>query len=266
MNLMRPVHKIFTGEFKIPRACWISLALLIGSALSRAQSSNTPAAAPNFSTFSKFITERNIFNPNRYPHAPNTPYVSKTRIVRHNSFGLAGTMSYDEGETPGLRAFFDGTSAEYRKALETGGSIAVFKITAIMPDSVTLLSNSNSLVLKIGQQIHDDGQGHWTLSTTPVSFAAVASSSGRNGRRSFRGQRGEGGDIITENSDTNSIEGMPDNMADQGDAPPDTAEDSSTDNAPVETITIPAGPASDALRRLMEIRAQEEQQQSGNRN
>ncbi len=227
-----------------------------------AQPTNTPSSA-NYSTFGKFISERNIFNPNRYAKAANTKYVPRTRTVRRNSFALAGTMSYDEGETAGRHAFFDGTSGDYRKVLQVDGTIAVFKIAAITPEFVTLLLDTNTTVLKIGQQMRDDGRGHWALSTENISFAQNSG----GGRRGFRGQRGEtSGETPSENSDTNAPDGgaMSDLGADQGEPTADTAEPAA-DNTPAETVTLPAGPASDALRRLMELRAQEEQQ-SGNRN
>lgn len=243
-----------------PLGALLALLLLTHGFSAAAQSTNGPA---NYPSFGKFISERNIFNPNRYAKAANTKYVPRARTVRRNSFALAGTMSYDEGETAGLHAFFDGTSGDYRKALQVDGTIAVFKITAITPEAVTLLLDTNTTVLKIGQQMRDDGRGHWALSTETVSFAQNTS----GGRRSNRGQRNEStGDTPPENSDTNAPDGQPmsDLGMDQGEPATDAAEPAA-DNTPVEAVTLPGGPGGDALRRLMELRAQEEQQ-SGNRN
>ena len=246
-----------------PLGALLALLLLTHGYSAVAQSTNGPA---NYSAFGKFISERNIFNPNRYAKAANTKYVPRTRTVRRNSFALAGTMSYDEGENPGLHAFFDGTSGDYRKALQVDGTIAVFKIAAITPESVTLVLDTNTTVLKIGQQMRDDGRGHWALATENISFAQN-SSSGRHGNRGNRGQRGEtSSETASDNSDTNAPDGqpMPDLGADQAEPVLDAAEPGA-DNTPTETLTLPSGPGSDALRRLMELRAQEEQQ-SGNRN
>ena len=246
----------------------LALLVLAPGFLANAQTTNAPAPPASYSTFSKFISERNIFNPNRSARAANTPYRPRTRTVRRNSFALAGTMSYDEGENAGLHAFFDGTSADYRKALQLDGTIAVFKITSITPDSVTLVLDTNTTVLKIGQQMRDDGRGHWALSTETISYASNSSgAASRGGRRGNNGRSNEtGSDTPPENSDTAPADGqpMPDLGTDQGEPPPDAAEPAA-DSAPAETVTLPAGPASDALRRLMELRAQEEQQ-SGNRN
>lgn len=245
--------------FDVPRLRSHFCALLIGVVVAQtivvsAQSTN--ASSPlNYSTFAKFITERNIFNPNRYARAANTPYRPRTRAVRRNSFGLAGTMSYDEGETAGRHAFFDGTSADYRKVLQVDGTVAVFKITDITADSVTLVLDTNTTVLKIGQQMRDDGRGHWALSTEILSYAQNAA----GGRRSETG-----GAPPSENSDTNSVEGLPDSGMEEGEPAADAAEPAAS-SAPTEAAPLPSGPGSDALRRLMELRAQEEQQ-SGNRN
>ena len=278
-NIQRPTPEsggdLFPWAFKVecsrlnvpirhfPLGALLALLLLTHEFSAVAQSTNGPA---NYSAFGKFISERNIFNPNRYAKAANTKYVPRTRTVRRNSFALAGTMSYDEGENPGLHAFFDGTSGDYRKALQVDGTIAVFKIAAITPESVTLVLDTNTTVLKIGQQMRDDGRGHWALATENISFAQN-SSSGRHGNRGNRGQRGEtSSETASDNSDTNAPDGqpMPDLGADQAEPVLDAAEPGA-DNTPTETLTLPSGPGSDALRRLMELRAQEEQQ-SGNRN
>ena len=166
-----------------------------------------------------------------------------------------------KGETAGSHAFFDGTSADYRKVLQTDGTIAVFKITAITADSVSLLFDTNTTVLKIGQHMRDDGQGHWSLSTDAVSYAQNSA----GGKRGGNGRRSEGGSETTsENADAPALDNvpMPDLGTDQGEPQPEVAEPS-VENAPAENA-LPSGPVSDAIRRLMELRAQEEQ--SGNRN
>ena len=229
-----------------------------------AQTTNAPAKPAEFSTFSKFISERNIFNPNRYARAANTRYKPKTTPVRRNSFGLVGTMSYDEGENAGSHAFFDGTSADFRKVLQPGSIIATFKVTIITPDSVTLVLETNSTLLKVGQQMRDDGRGHWALATDSVSFAANAGGSGRRGYNSSRDATSEA--TPPEGADANSTleeVTVPDTGMEAVDATtPDAVVPE--ENAAPETVSTPGAPVSDALRRLMELRAQEEQ--SGNRN
>lgn len=263
---MNPMRTFQTTDARNLFSLAVTAMVMITGLLAEAQSNSAPPV--NYSTFSKFITERNIFNPNRYARAANTRYVPRTRSIRRNSFGLAGMMSYDEGENAGIHAFFDGTSADFRKVLQPGGTIAVFKITEITPESVTLLLDTNVTVLKVGQQMRDDGQGHWSLSPETVNYALTATgNSSRNGRRGDNGSRDEaGGEQSSENTDTNLVEGVPmpgDFAGDQGEPAGDAVE-TPTENTPAEAVPLPSGPGSDALRRLMELRAQEEQ--SGNRN
>ena len=255
---VRAVVKPFSLRTLIPAL------MLAGGLAAEAQTTNAPAQPANYSTFSKFISERNIFNPNRYARAANTRYRPKTVPVRRNSFGLAGTMSYDEGENAGLHAFFDGSSGDYRKVLQPGGTIAVFKISDITADSVTLVFETNSTVLKIGQQMHDDGRSHWALATEKVSFANSSDSGRRRGYNSSRDGTPEA--TSSENTDTNVMEEVPGPDLGTG-AGDGTTPESATpaENAAPEPVSTPGAPVSDALRRLMELRAQEEQQ-SGNRN
>lgn len=219
-----------------------------------AQTTNAPA---NYSTFSKFISERNIFNPNRYARAANTPYRPRTRPVRRNSFALAGTMSYDEGENAGSHAFFDGTSGDYRKVVQTNGTIAIFTVVDITPESVTLVFETNTTLLKIGGHMRDDGRGHWSLSTEAFSYAVNSPDDSVRRRDSD-----QAGDTNLENTVDSPLDGMApsDAVEEPGEPPSDVGE-----IVPTEPVPLPGGPGSEALRRLMELRAREEQQ-NGNRN
>ena len=64
-----------------------------------AQSNGTP---PDYATFSRVITERNIFDPNRYSHAPGAPRTyrprSRSMVNSAPAFSLVGTMSYAKGQ------------------------------------------------------------------------------------------------------------------------------------------------------------------------
>ncbi|MFO1489046.1 MAG: hypothetical protein U1F65_11270, partial [Verrucomicrobiota bacterium] len=195
--------------------------------------------------------------------AANTPYRPRTRTnVRRNSFGLTGTMSYDEGETAGVHAFFDGTGADYRKVLQTGGNIAIFKVGGITADTVTLVHETNTVVLKIGQQMREDSPGRWSLSAETVNFAKASSSDSRGSRR--YGQSNNSAEPASEITDTNSMEMPADQMEDPGGEPPAIeSNETAPEAAPAESPALPGGPGNDALRRLMEQRAREEQQ-SGN--
>ena len=234
--------------------------------VSGAQSANNAPAVNKPEAFPKFISDRNIFNPARYARNPTAVRVPRTTSIRRKSFGLTGIIKYDLGETPGIHAFFDGTSAEYRKACETGGTVAVFKIVDLTMDAVTLAqdSTSNTFVLKIGQQMADDGRGRWSLSAQTVSYASSSSGdSFRNSRRGNFNVRGENnGETTPETTDTNLPEDdlmMPDDgTGDPGDPTSDAVE-APAETSPAEILNLPSGPASDVLRRLMEQRARDEQ-------
>jgi hypothetical protein len=249
-----------------PTAMKLQLMLLVllcaGGPTGRAQTTNAPARA-SFSEF-QIISDRNIFNPNRYARSgPRTYTPRPTR--RTTSFTLTGIMSYGEGETPGTYAFFDGSSADFRQALQRDGTIAIFKVSRVTLDAVTLQSDTNQYVLKIGYQLREESPGHWVVVEQPTLLARssfdepVSGTSDR--RRSF-----DSSTAPADGSGTNNLEAA---MAQ--DAPPDSGEapTEETGNPPepdaTATLALPAGPAGDALQRLMEQRRREEEQ-TGNRN
>jgi hypothetical protein len=156
------------------------------SFLSVAQT-NDASAPVDYSTFSKFIAQRNIFDPNRLPSIGSIKLPPIIRIPRTpitDSFSLVGVIGYSEGKLAGVYAFFDGTSLQYQRSAQLNDSIAIFKISAITADSVTLVSGTNTLTLGIGEQLHDAGGGHWVFANgTLVGYNTLGSYSNlRNGR------------------------------------------------------------------------------------
>lgn len=107
----------------------------------------------------KTVPDRNIFNPNRYPHRGGTKRTETVGAVAADAFALVGTLSYEKGTF----AFFSGSSADYQKALESGGGIAGFKVAAIRPDAVLLSAGTNSIELKVGAQMRRDEEAGWQL-------------------------------------------------------------------------------------------------------
>jgi hypothetical protein len=107
-------------------------------------------------SFFRIIPDRNIFNPNRYPHRSGT---RRTDSAHGDAFQLVGTMSYKKGTF----AFFDGSNADYQKVLERDGSIAGFTLTAIGPDVVILTVSNKPVELKVGDQMHRDEEAGWQL-------------------------------------------------------------------------------------------------------
>jgi hypothetical protein len=135
-----------------------------------APGTNAVSAGLDYSAF-RLIVDRNIFDPNRFPHAPGR---SGPRLPpkSFDSLTLVGTMNYEKGSF----AFFDGTSSDYRKALKLSDVIAGYKVTNIAPDSVTLLAGTNTLQLKVGNQLRREEDGPWMVSGQAGSYAAAPSS------------------------------------------------------------------------------------------
>jgi hypothetical protein len=224
-----------TSPFKPAFTTTAGVGILLMTLLSAAaQSSN----GLDYASF-QIIGQRDIFDPNRVPHRRSTG--PATHVV--DSFSFVGTMSYAKGNF----AFFDGTSPDFRKVLEREGSIADFKVTAINPRSVTLLSGTNQTVLPLGTQMYRDDNGHWTVSAESASYASVGGSSGSD-RRSLNRRRNL-------NFTTSSVTRMDSSSAPPPSGTPDTG---TTMSAPVATPAATSG--NDALSRLMQRRAQEEQQ------
>lgn len=200
----------------------VFIALMAAAIAVAAQPTNVSGGL-NYDKF-QIIAERNIFDQSREPHERAA---QPARVP--DSFSLVGTLLYAGGDI----AFFNGTSDEYRKALKVGGDIAGFKVTAITPDSVTLSDGTNQVVLKIPTQMRRDDDGHWSVSTEPVAYSSIANSSGSISERmsSTRSRY-----YISTQPNSQTMTGLT----------PDTAASSSR--------------PSSALERLMQRRAQEEQQ------
>ena len=127
----------------------------------------------DYSSF-KVIVDRNIFDPNRYPHqGPNTVRPPAKSI---DFLTLVGTMSYEKGTF----AFFDGTSSEYRKALKLSDGIAGYKVTNIAPNGVKLTSGTNVLELGVGAQLRREENGPWLPAGQSASYAATPASTSTN--------------------------------------------------------------------------------------
>jgi hypothetical protein len=139
-----------------------------------AAGTNNGLVSLDYSAF-KMIGDRNIFDPNRYPHQPGQArVVSKPKSIDYVT--LVGTMSYEKGTF----AFFDGTSSDYKKALKLTDSIAGYKVTNITPNSVKLAAGTNELNLSVGAQLRREEDGPWLLAGQFTPYAAAAASTSTN--------------------------------------------------------------------------------------
>ena len=122
----------------------------------------------------RLIVERNIFDPNRFPRrGPSGPQTPPKQV---DSVTLVGTMSYEKGTF----AFFDGTSSEYQKALKLTDAIVGYKVTNIMPDSVTLMAGTNEVEMRVGMQLRREENGPWKLGGKSGTYRAVSDSTSTN--------------------------------------------------------------------------------------
>jgi len=143
-----------------------------------ATATNAAPTRVDYSTF-RVVAERNIFNANRTARGVPAPPRDTRRPARVDSFGLVGTMA---AEKDFAVAFFDGSSAEYRKALKADASIAGWKLGTISLQGVKLSDGTNSFDLRVGMSLRREDEGEWKLANG-TSFAASASggSSGSRG-------------------------------------------------------------------------------------
>ena len=138
----------------------------------------TAPSRPDLSTF-RIISERNIFNATRSGGTPRFNDGPR-RQRRVDAFSLVGTMDYEKGSF----AFFDGSSSEYRKGLQCGGSIAGYKILAVEPHQVRLAVGTNQPVaMRVGMQMRREEDGEWQLSDRSESYASSGPSTSSEGAR-----------------------------------------------------------------------------------
>ncbi len=138
------------------------------------EGTNGSPARLDYAAF-KIIADRNIFDPNRYPHrVGERPARQPAKVL--DSLTLVGTMSYEKGTF----AFFDGSSPDYKKALKLSDVIAGYKVTNIAPNGVTLTAGTNALELGLGMQLRREEDGPWLLSGQAGSYAATSTVTSTN--------------------------------------------------------------------------------------
>lgn len=152
---------------------WLALALGLAGGFSAAAQSNGVPGPTDYSAFSRFVAERNIFDPNRYPHNTTRTY-RPTRTTRATpTFTLVGTMSYDKG----VFAFFSGTSSDLQKVIYPSdtNTIAGFTVTNITLAGATLQSadKKRTVQLKIGDSLRLEGNA-WLPANGPVELSTAA--------------------------------------------------------------------------------------------
>ena len=249
---MKPSSKSEIQMTKIEtnlRKLLIVSAVLSLSALSAlAEPTNAPIRL-NEDSF-RVISDRNIFNPNRFARSSGRTRTESRPASRVESFTLVGLMAYEKG----VFAFFDGTSANYRKTLEADGTISEFKITGLSPKQVKLVSGTNEFTLHVGMQVRREDEGDWFL-TEPgqTSRNRVVVSRGR----SRNANSGATTDLI-EGATEASVGAEPEIIVVEPESTAESAEaNGNNDAAPATTEPANANGITDpVLLRLMQRRQQ----------
>jgi hypothetical protein len=171
---------------------WTVLALALANGWSAAAQSNRVPGPTDYGRFSSFITERNIFNPNRYAiYSPSSGPVRPRPVPRNTpTFTLVGTMSYEKG----MFAFFDGNQSNLRKVLyqSESNSIAGFTLAEITSAGVKLQAADKKQIveLKIGQAMQQQGNS-WQVTSQGGIFSGGNGDFGGRNRGFDSGSSGE---------------------------------------------------------------------------
>jgi hypothetical protein len=213
-----------------------------------AQSTNAPTKL-SYDSF-RTVSDRNIFNPNRYARGSGRPTTrtSSTPAPRVESFSLVGILAYDMG----VFAFFDGTKSDYKQALQANGQIGDYKVVSVSTEIVTLAAGTNTFDLKVGMQVRREDEGDWFLSVggdAPRKRIVSTRTRSRGGSQSESPASG-GSEEMTDGSEPEVIviEGEP------------SANETSQENAEANTQPQPeadnGGVTDPVLLRLMQRRQQ----------
>lgn len=165
---------------KLSRTTIILLAALtLGGAFGAHAQSNGVPGDLDYAKFSSFVTERNIFDPNRYPRNSRTTTRrttttrTRTRTVGAPFVALVGTMSYEKG----LFAFFNSNNSDLKKILAVDDEIAGYTVKGITANAVTLIGpDKKEVLMKVGEQMHQEGN-NWLLNSHNESAGGTTAES-----------------------------------------------------------------------------------------
>ena len=154
--------KNWRHRVQISRPGWLLtpiLALFIASH-GLSQTNTTPSAlnANDYSSYSRVITQENIFDPNRYPHETRQyHHVAHVSGTSSPAFYLVGIMSYSKGRF----AFFSGNSDDLKKVITVSGSIAGYTVRTVTLDGVALQppDGKSMIHLALGDGLRHDNNG-----------------------------------------------------------------------------------------------------------
>jgi hypothetical protein len=172
MNSQLPTISLKAALKTVVARCALSLVLGAGF-LANAQSTND-SNTTDYDSF-QIIVQRNIFDPDRYPHRSRI----RSEVPGVPTFSLAGTMSYRKG----MFAFFSGTSDDYQKVLQQGGTIAGYTVAKITFDGVQLQTAVTNIDMKVGAAMRLEGSD-WELSEPGEWGVSSSSTEAQSGNQS----------------------------------------------------------------------------------
>ena len=137
------------------------------------------------------VISRNIFSPTK--SIPSTRSEVK-KAPQVDIISLVGTMSSDKGQL----AFFDGTASAFRSVVKLTNVIAGLTLSVITPEQVTLTSNGQTFLLRVGNQLRREDQGEWkaTEETLPTASASFSSGGSLSEKTSTVSSSGEDSDVL----------------------------------------------------------------------
>jgi hypothetical protein len=246
-----------SGQRPAARVLAAALGVIVMAGLGQtamAQSTNAPVRL----TFDSFrpVSDRNIFNPNRYARSTGrtTRSTSSTPASRVESISLVGVIAYEKG----WFAFFDGTSSDYKKSLQVGGTIGQYHVTRVAADVVQLAAGTNTFDLKVGMQMRREDEGDWFLSEGGDAPRKRIVSTRTRTRGGARGESSaeSGDEEMTGGTEPEVIviEGDSQNGATGGETQPNIENGNGNAAAPAEAEAGDGGITDPVLRTLMERR------------
>jgi hypothetical protein len=249
-----------SGQKSAARVLAAALGVIVMAGLGQtalAQSTNAPVNAPVRLTFDSFrpVSDRNIFNPNRYARSTGrtTRSTASTPASRVESISLVGVIAYEKG----WFAFFDGTSSDYKQSLQTGGTIGQYHVTRVTSDVVQLAAGTNTFDLKVGMQMRREDEGDWFLSESGDAPRKRIVSTRTRTRGGSRGESSaeSAGEEMTGGSEPEVIvvENNSQQESNGGEAQPNNENGNGT-ATPAEADAGDAGITDPVLRTLMERR------------
>jgi hypothetical protein len=252
-NVQSPKSKV--GLLRV-----VAVIALLASAsqMVAAESTNAPAKAPTQLTFDSFrpVSDRNIFNPNRYARSSGrtTRSTSSTPASRVESISLVGVIAYEKG----YFAFFDGTRSDYQQSLQTGGTIGQYHVARVTSDMVQLTAGTNTYDLKVGMQMRREDEGDWFLSESgeaPRKRIVSTRTRTRGGAHGENSTGSNGEEMTGGEPEVIVVESNPQPESNGGEVQPTTENGNGNGAvAPAEADAGDAGTTDPVLRALMERR------------